>query len=49
MVGLERLAVEHIIAHAEEGEIVGRQPLQELDRFGDLVDRQRRRIVLELG
>ena len=38
-----------VVAHAEEGEIVGQQPLQELNRFGDLVDRQRRRIGLELG
>ncbi len=48
-IGLERVAVEAVIAHAEEGEIVGRQPLQELDRFGDLVHRQRRRIGLQIG
>ena len=45
---LERLAVAHVVAQAEEGEIVGQQPLQELDRLGDLVHRQRRRIALEL-
>ena len=33
-----------IFAQAEEGEIVGAQPLQELAGFGDLVDRQWRRI-----
>ena len=44
---LERLAVEAVVAHAEESEIVGQQPLQELDRLGDLVDRQRRRIGFE--
>ena len=38
-----------VVAHAEEGEIVGGQPFQELDRLGDLVDRQRRRIGLQLG
>ena len=43
------VAGERVVAHAEEGEIVGDQPFQELDRLGDLVDRQRRRIVLELG
>ena len=48
-IGLQRLAVEGVIAHAEEGEIVGQQPLQELDRLGDLVHRQRRRIGLEIG
>ena len=47
--GSQRLAVEGVVAHAEEGEIVGQQPLQELDRLGDLVHRQRRRIGLELG
>ena len=48
-IGLQRVAVEGVVAHAEEGEIVGQQPLQELDRLGDLVDRQRRRIGLEIG
>ncbi len=48
-IGLERVAVEFVVAQAEEGEMVGRQPLQELDRFRDLVDRQRRRIGLQLG
>ena len=46
---LQRLAVDIVIAHAEEGEIVGQQPLQELDRLGDFIDRQRRRIGLEFG
>ena len=48
-VGFQRLAVEGVIAHAEEGEIVGQQPLQELDRLGDLIHRQRRRVGLEIG
>ncbi len=38
---------EAIFAQAQEGEIVGAQPLQELVGFGDLVDRQRRRIGIE--
>ena len=38
---------EAIFAQAQEGEIVGAQPLQELVGFGDLVDRQRRRIGVE--
>ena len=38
---------EAIFAQAKEGEIVGAQPLQELVGFGDLVDRQRRRIGRE--
>ena len=32
-----------VVARAEQGEIVGGDPLQKLDRFGDLVGRQRRR------
>ena len=44
----QRVAVEGVVAQAEEGEIVGQQPLQEMDGLGDLVDRQRRRIALEL-
>ena len=45
----ERIAVgrEAIFAHAEEGEIVRAEPLQELVGFGDLVDRQRWRIGRE--
>ena len=48
---LERVGArrELVIADAQEGEIVGDQPFQELDRLGDLADRQRRRIGLELG
>ena len=43
---VRRIAVrrEAIFAQAQKGEIVGAQPLQELAGFGDLVDRQRRRI-----
>ena len=48
-IGFERMAVEGVVAHAEESEIVGQQPLQELDRLGDLVHRQRRRIGLQFG
>ena len=48
-IGLQHIAVEGVIAHAEEGKIVGQQPLQKLDRLGDFVDRQRRRIGLEIG
>ena len=46
---VRRIAVgrEAIFAHAEEGEIVRAEPLQELVGFGDLVDRQRRRIGRE--
>ena len=46
---VRRIAVgrEAIFAQTEEGEIVGAQPLQELVGFGDLVDRQRRRIGAE--
>ena len=36
-----------IVAYAEEGEIVGGKPFQELHRLGDLIDRHRRRIGLE--
>ena len=46
---LKRLSVDGVIAHAEEREIVGQQPLQELDRLGDFVHRQRRRIGLQFG
>ena len=38
-----------IVARAEQGEIVGGDPLQKLDRFGDLVGRQRRRIGAQFG
>ena len=48
-IGLDLLALDIVVAQAEESEIVGQQPLQELDRLGDLVDRQRRRIVLQIG
>ena len=48
-IGLDRPAIDRVIAHAEKGEIVGQQPLQELDRFGKFVHRQRRRIALEPG
>ena len=49
--GLQRVpaGAELVIADAQEGEIVGDQPFEELDRLGDLADRQRRRIGLELG
>jgi len=33
-----------VAAHAEEREIVGRKPFKELNGFGGLADRQRRRI-----
>ena len=39
-------AHEFIFAHAEEGEVVVEQPLQEGDRFGQLVDRDGRRVLL---
>ncbi len=35
-----------IVARAEQGEIVRRYPLQKLDRFGDLLGGQRRRVGL---
>ena len=38
-----------VVAGAEQREIVGGDPLQELDRFGDLVGGKRRRIGFELG
>ena len=46
---VQRIAVwrEAIFAQAQKGEIVGAQPLQELAGFGDIVDRQRRRIGVE--
>ena len=47
--GCKLVAVEDVVAHADKGEIVGEQPLQELDRFRDFVDRQRRRIGFQLG
>ncbi len=37
-----------VAAHPQEGEIVVQQPLQELDRLGDLVGGQRRRPALEI-
>ena len=40
---------EAVVANAEEGEIVGDEPFQKLNGLGDLGDRQRRRIGLELG
>ena len=43
------VAGQRVFAHAEEGEVVGDQPFEELRRLGDLLDRQRRRIVLDLG
>ena len=49
LLGLQAARCEHIIADADEGEIVGPQPIEELDRLGYFVDRQRRRILLELG
>ena len=39
-------ADEFVFAHAEEGEVVVEQPLQEGDQFGQLVDRDRRRVLL---
>ena len=48
-IGLQRIAVEGVIAHAKEGEIVGQQPLQKLNRFGDFIDGQRRRIGFQIG
>jgi hypothetical protein len=38
-----------VFTHAEEGEIVRHQPFEELGRLGDLLDRQRRRTILDLG
>ena len=38
-----------VVAHAEKDVVVEQQPFEELDRLGDLVDRQRRRIGLEIG
>ncbi len=43
------VASQRVFAHAEEGEIVGDQPFEELGRLGDFLDGQRRRIVLDLG
>ncbi len=43
------VAGQRVFAHAEEGEVVGDQPFEELRRLGDFLDRQRRRIVLDLG
>ena len=40
---------ECIIANAEKREIVCYQPIQEIDRLGDLGDGQGRRLALELG
>ena len=37
-----------IVARAEQGEVVARQPFEKLDRFGDLLDRQRRRVVAQV-
>jgi len=45
----QRLPVDAIVAQAEEGEVVGKEPLQELNGFRDFTDRQRRRIVLQVG
>ena len=42
------VVLELVVAHAEEGEVVGEQPLQKLDRLGELVDRQWRRVVLHV-
>jgi hypothetical protein len=49
--GLEHVlgGVEQIMADAQEGEIVGAQPFEELHRFGDLVGRERRRALLQAG
>ena len=38
-----------VVAGAEQRKIVGCDPLQKLDRFGDLIGRQRRRIGAQLG
>src|SRR4030095_10116070 len=46
---LEGASVESVVAHAEKGEIICEQPLQELNCFGDLVNRQWRRIGFHLG
>ena len=40
---------EDIIARTEQREIVLGDPFQKLDRFGDLLDRQRRRVGSQLG
>ena len=49
LLGLQAARCEHVIADADEGEIVGPQPIEKLDRLGYFVDRQRRRILLEVG
>src|SRR6185295_20192864 len=46
---IQRLAVDLVVARTEEREIVGQQPLQKLDGFGNFVDRQRWRSGLEFG
>ena len=43
------VARDGVAARAQKSEIVGGEPFQERNRLGDLVDRQRRRIGLELG
>ena len=37
-----------VVAQPDEGEIAGDQPLQELDRFGDFLHHDRRRVGFEL-
>ncbi len=39
----------HIVARAEQGEIVSGQPFEKLDRFGNVGGRQRRRIFPQIG
>ncbi len=42
-------ALHRVIAHAEKSEIVGQQPVHNLDGFRGLLDRQRRRVRFQFG
>ncbi len=46
---IQRLAVNLVVAHTQEREIVGEQPLEKLDGFGNFINGQRRRSGLEFG
>ena len=46
---IQHLAVNLVIAHTQEREIVGKQPLQKLNGFGNFINGQRRRSRLEFG
>ena len=43
------LAAENVIANANEGEVAGDQPLQELDRLRDFLHQDGRRIAFQVG